>query len=326
MHIELSQNDFKELSKEVKKVLGKPSWVNSYGMEWVKMALKALLFSSGFLLFLLPHWGWKILGMFVMSYAYISIAITGIHEASHLSLSKSRKVNKFWAYVFTEFWTSKSHLWWKWRHIETHHPHTNVIGEEPQPFYFPWMNGFVYFFITPYAVLPWLISSSVWFLRKKPKQLAAYLTVSTLGFLFHASLFAYAGYSWLAALGMVVVMRSIFAPIFLHIAVFNHIGLPFFKNDTTRPQWTELQSKTTRNIRPNWFLKGIGGNAFLDGHVEHHLFPHLSNHQIAKARNTIVNFLKRKQYIYREESYIECLQQCIKHYSHLFEYLKQPLW
>lgn len=327
MHFEISKNDFQELSREIQAILKDLSWFDRYGMEWVKLGLRFLLFALGWAVFAIPvHGAFQLLGITMMSYAYIGICITGIHEASHQSLAISRRANRFWAIFFTDFWTSKSHIWWRWRHVETHHPHTNVVGEEPQPFYVPWMHKYLYFFVLPYVVVPWLFSSSLWHLRKRPKDLLQFVIIAILGYAFQASLFGVLGYSLGWSLFLVLVMRSIFAPIFLHLAVFNHIGLPYFDNDSSRPGWTELQTKTTRNIRPNWFLKGIGGNAFLDGHVEHHLFPSLSNHVIHRLRETIVIFLKKKGYLYREESYLACLRACLKHYAQIFDVLRQPLW
>ncbi|MGE3279282.1 MAG: fatty acid desaturase [Candidatus Altimarinota bacterium] len=325
MDVTLSPDDFKELSKDIREVMQKLNWYETHGIEWVKAGLKFLLFFGGWLIFALPHLAFQILGITIMSYAFTSIGISGIHEASHQSMAKSRRWNLFAAYFFTEFWVSKSHDWWRWRHVETHHPHTNVINKEPMLFYVPWFHKYVYFFLMPYVVVPWIIASSIWHLRKNPIELLIYLSISTLGYLSQASLFLILGYSWGISLLLVFVMRSIFAPLFLHIAVFNHIGLPYFDAEP-RPEWMTLQSKTTRNIKPNWFLKILGGNAFLDGHIEHHLFPHLSNHAISKVREKIVTFLKKRGYEYREEGYVSCLRQCLKHYHLIFDELRHPLW
>lgn len=325
MHLELSQQDLKTLSKEIQEILKDHSWYQNHGIEWAKSLLRCGLFISGWAIFALGHWFFQIIGLVTMSYAFVSIAISGIHQASHKSLAKSSHWNRFAAFLYTDFWASKSHLWWKWRHIDTHHPHTNVIGKEPQPFYFPWMASWLYFFVTPYLVVPWFISSSIHFLRNQPKELLLYLVFASLGVIAQSSLFWVLGYSWGTSFFLMLLMRSLFAPVFLHIAVFNHIGLPSYDQDN-RPLWLELQSKTTRNLKPHWFLKGLGGNAFLDGHLEHHLFPHLSNHSLSKIRNKVVEFLKNNGYEYREESYWYCLSQCLKHYDKLFHQLQHPLW
>ena len=118
-------------------------------------------------------------------------------------------------------------------------------------------------------------------------------------------------------------MRSLFSPIFMHLAVFNHIGLD---NPPQLLPWLPRQDATTRNIKPSWLLNGMGGNAFLECHLEHHLFPSLSNHLLAKIRPTVRAFLTEKGYQYREETYVSCLKNCLKHYHALFENRPLALW
>ena len=258
-----------------------------------------------------------------MAYAYTGIAITGTHETSHLSYSKGKWSNKLWAFFFSDFWGAQSHLWWHYRHVQVHHLYPNVPNREPKPFYFPWINRYVYFFVVPYLIIFWLISYSIAYLRKQPMQLALYLVVMLSGLAFHSWLFARLGFSVGASIGLAFLMRSLFAPLFMHIAVFNHIGLD---NPEQVLPWIPRQDNTTRNIKPTWFLRGMGGNAFLQSHLEHHLFPSLSNHTLTYVHEIVRDFLRQKGYEYKEESYLSCLRNCIKHYHELFQNLPKALW
>ena len=46
-------------------------------------------------------------------------------------------------------------------------------------------------------------------------------------------------------------------------------------------------------MKHGWFLNAIGGNAFIESHIEHHLFPTLSNNILTKIRPIIIKYLKK---------------------------------
>lgn len=287
------------------------------------LILRFLLFFAGFAIFSLGHWLALVAGMLVLSYAYTGIAITGTHETSHLSYVKGKWANKLWALFFSDFWAAQSHLWWHYRHVQVHHVYPNVPDREPKPFYYPWINRYVYFFLIPYLVVFWLIAHSMNYLLKRPWQLFVYVAAMAAGFAVHILLFAALGYSIAVSLGLTLIMRSLFAPVFMHLAVFNHIGLD---NPREVLPWLPRQDKTTRNLKPHWLLNGMGGNAFLQCHLEHHLFPALSNHMLQRIHPVVRQFMKEKGYIYREETYAACLRGCLRHYHALFENQPKAVW
>lgn len=63
----------------------------------------------------------------------------------------------------------------------------------------------------------------------------------------------------------------------------------------------------------------MGGNAFIECHIEHHLFPKLSNRMLAKIRPIVVQHLKDEGYQYIEETYRQCLKNCLKNYHTIFK-------
>lgn len=319
----LSQADFQTLSARVQALVKGLSWWQRHGYESLMLVLRLALFAGGYVIFSQGGFVWGAAGMFVLSYAYTGIAITGTHETSHLTYTKVAWTNKAWAYFFSDFWAAQSHRWWHYRHVQVHHVYPNIPDREPKPFYYPWLNRYIYFFVLPYLVVFWLIAHSILYLRKEPGHLLAYITAMSAGFALHIALFLRLGYGGLAAFGLTMLMRSLFAPIFMHLAVFNHIGLD---NPQQVLPWLPRQDKTTRNLKPHWLLNGMGGNAFLECHVEHHLFPSLSNHLLSRIRPTVRSFLQEHGYIYREETYTQCLRQCIRHYHDLFRNLPKAVW
>lgn len=323
MNEALSKQDFVELSALVQAKIRGLSWWYRHGMETVSFLVRLSLFGLGYVIFARGGWVAGSIGMILLSYAYTAVAITGTHETSHLSYAKGKWVNKLWAVFFSDFWAAQSHRWWQYRHVQVHHVYPNVSEREPQPFYFPWINRYVYFFAIPYLVVFWLIIHSIGYLRKQPRQLALYLVCMAAGMAFHTWLFARLGFSVAASVALMFVMRSLFAPVFMHLAVFNHIGLD---NPRQVLPWIPRQGNTTRNIKPTLFLTGMGGNAFLECHLEHHLFPTLSNHLLAKVRPIVREYLVRKGYEYKEETYVSCLQNCVKHYHEVFQHLPKAIW
>lgn len=319
----LTNKDYAELSSLIQSKVRGLSWWQLHGYESLMLFFRFVLFFAGFTLFASGHWIGLVLGMVVMSYAYTGIAITGTHETSHLSYVKGKWANKAWAFFFSDFWAAQSHIWWHYRHVQVHHIYPNIPDREPKPFYYPWINRYVYFFLIPYFVELWMIVHSIKHLWRRPAQLAAYLVFMIAGFALHSALFASLGYSWLASFALTMLMRSLFAPLFMHLAVFNHIGLD---NPQQVLPWMPRQDNTTRNIKPHWLLNGMGGNAFLDCHLEHHLFPSLSNHMLQRIRPVVREFMKAKGYAYREETYLSCLRNCIKHYHQLFQNLPKAIW
>ena len=316
----LSRRDFRELAKEVKGMFGRQTYLQAHGWELLIFGARVLLFALGYAVCRrFEHWG-RAGGISIMAYAYYGIAITGIHEASHKSFVKSAAGNKLWLSLFSDFWCAQSGEWWHERHVILHHVHTNIPGKDPPLFVYPWLNKYLYFFVTPFLFSFWLVYHSVEYLLEKKKSPARYLALAAAGWAFHIALFAR-----FIPLGTAIVsafvMRSLFAPIFMHLAAFNHIGL---ENPPSRREWMPHQTRTTRNLKPHWFLSGMGGNAFVECHLEHHLFPALSNRALAKIRPLVRSFLEKNEYAYVEVPYWTCLKESMKHYDAFFSIESAP--
>ncbi len=311
----LSKKNFQLLSKEIQEVLNNQTWFQLHGFEWLFFLLRSIAFAAIFVCFALTD-GWlRLLTLIPLSYLYYGIGITGTHETSHRAFTKSVRWNKIWSYFFSDFWASQSSAWWYNRHVKIHHAFTNIPSKEEMDFLYPWLNKYIFFFVAPYLVLGWLIVNSVRFLWGKWGEFIKFTTCMLLGIAFHLGLFLLF-VPLPEALLYFFIMRSLFSPVFVHIATFNHIGL---ENPDIKPPWLPHQTRTTRNLKPHWFLTGMGGNAFIDCHIEHHLFPSISNRMLAKIRPITVKFLKREGYKYVEETYRSCLAYCLRNYKYIFQ-------
>lgn len=313
----LSKENFAKLSVEIHARLKQENWWQKHGFEFFIFFLRCACFALSFLIFSQDAWFFKIVGMIFLSYFFYGIGITGTHETRHSSFTSSEYWNRLWAYFFSDFWAGQSNLWWHNRHVVVHHVYTNVPGVEPKQFYFPWINRYIYFFVVPYFVVFWLFIHSILFLwkEKRYRDLSVYFLVQAAGWLFHIWLFTLILSTPFAIL-TTFIMRSLFAPLFVHIAVFNHIGL---EDPRKRLPWLPHQTRTTRNLKPHWILTGMGGNAFIDCHIEHHLFPKISNRGLSKIRPIVMKYVKAEGYKYVEETYLQCLKHCIQYYDQIFD-------
>ncbi len=310
----ISPQGFARLSKEVNGVLKQYSWFGQYGFEWLTLALRLGAFALCFWvmsLSTLSFW----LGFPLLSYLFFGIAITGMHQSRHNGYTKSAKANKINSYIFGDFWSGESSDWWYAHHVQDHHVYTNIYGKDEEYFSFPWINRYIYLFIAPYLALPLLIVGSFKFLLAKPRRLVWYTFLLGSGIYFQTWLFSLILPSWGWSLVAVFWLRSLYMPVFLHLALFNHIGL---ERLMAKIPWLPHQSKTTRNVKPHWFLVGMGGNAFVHRHIEHHLFPSLPNRMLNKIMPLVRAALDREGYVYIEDAYSQCLKMCIKYYRELF--------
>lgn len=304
------------LSERVQKIVRTLKWRHVYGVELLKFGLKLLGFIGSFWVFNHSHFLFRLVGMICMAYFFVSIAISGIHEARHGTFAHSNIANRIWGYFFSDFWTGQSNEWWHDTHVLIHHPNTNIPTINPPSFYFPWINRYAYFFIVPYLILPWIIIGSIKHIWKNGLKLALYMVFLISGLLAQFVLFLQAVPFWYAILS-VYLFRSLFAPLFMHLAVFNHVGLA---TPEKRLPWLRHQLKTTRNIKKNWFLSGMGGNAFVECHTEHHIFPNLSNHILKKIRPIVKEYVEKLGYPYYEETYFEVLKGALRDYDKVFTF------
>lgn len=310
----LSRKNLIALTQEVRDYLKNMGWVQRYAYETLIFLFKLGLFAGGVWVFSMPGVWNKILILPFLAFVSSSIAISGTHETGHRAFVKWPLLNKILGYFFADFWVGKSSLWFRYHHCEEHHVYTNMPQKEEQFMYYPWMNSYVYFFGLPYLIFIWFFYRSIRFLWGNWLQLLIFLILAIAGYVFHIYLFAlFVPLPW--AILSVYVMRYLFAPVFLQLTIFNHIDLDLLDKPTP---WLPHQSKTTRNIKKSWFFSWMGGNSLVDCHIEHHIFPTLSQTMLKKVHPIIEKYLLKEGYKYVEDSYWKCLRFCLKNYDRIF--------
>ncbi|MAF35296.1 hypothetical protein CMO91_05620 [Candidatus Woesearchaeota archaeon] len=304
---------FQAIANKARKLLTAMSWWEVYGVNILVNLLRVVLLVAGFWVF--SHGlVYKIVGLAMIAYASFGLAVTLSHDTSHHSVVKNRKVNQVLAYVVSDFFAGQSSKWWNDRHVRIHHLHTNMEKKVGSVFAFGRMPPFLFFFVLPYAALPYVVGFSFHFLWGRWKDLGVYVVLMLAGIAVQAWLFALF-VPWYYALACVFIARSLFAPIVLHLGVMHHAGMVQFDR---RPAWFAHQAKTTFNIRPNLFLWGLVGNALTDCHLEHHLLPNVPDLALRKIKPVVAKHVRKAGIRYIERGYGETLRLCYTNYDAFF--------
>ncbi|MBI4144287.1 fatty acid desaturase [Candidatus Woesearchaeota archaeon] len=216
------------------------SWFRVYWRGVFSVFLKIVIFVLGYFVFSVHGLIFKILGLLLLSFAFYSISVIGIHSSGHNSLVRSFLANRVLCYFFADLWAGLSSEWWIKRH-STHHQRTGIPAE------FRKLPALLVFLLSPFAAVAYVFVQSV---RNSRKQII-FLLLFVAGFLLQLALFLPAvELHW--AFIAVIIMRSLFAPVVLYVALHNH--------DDSR-------------IYFDSFLTFFGGNDFLRYHKEHHRRP-----------------------------------------------------
>mmetsp|Transcript_9633 Transcript_9633/g.21365 ORF Transcript_9633/g.21365 Transcript_9633/m.21365 type:complete len:463 (+) Transcript_9633:61-1449(+) len=89
-----------------------------------------------------------------------------------------------------------------------------------------------------------------------------------------------------------------------------HNGMAVYPADQ-RPDFWKLQVSTTRNVTSNWFVDWFCGG--LQYQVDHHLFPMLPRHNLAKVHTLVESFCKEQGVTYHEASIYEGTVEVLSH-------------
>ena len=244
----------------------------------------------------------------IMGLGYACIGMCIMHDASHGSLSRSKKINTLISEISTlvlgAFPTN-----WKIQHNMIHHTYTNVHGHdedidvpkglmrfEPHS-----PRRFHHRFQFLYAWFLYSLMSLMWVTVKDFTQLVRYKKNGLLKqaglnihkefpkliafkLLYHSymllPLLLVPGLSFLTWLGVMATLHGIagltLAVVFQTAHVVEESSYPMPSEGLIDSNWAEHQLRTTMNfaIRDRFFSWFVGG---LNFQVEHHLFPHISH-------------------------------------------------
>ncbi|TMS21963.1 Fatty acid desaturase 6 [Larimichthys crocea] len=309
-----------ELTRLVQKMVKESSWWERRGIDCSILAAAFLCLPPAFLLLGSSHVMWFSAGVLLMGVAHAVLTVKGTHLASHGALSESQAWAKFWAVFFIEICGSFSARAGIQGHIKMHHAHTNVIGlGDSSVWKVPFLPRTVYLFIAPLAVP--IITPLVALAHLKGHSLAHIvrtIMMVTLGLysqywlLIHVSGFL----SPLSALLCMLVCRAMFSVPYIHVNIFQHIGLHMF-SPTRRPKRIYQMTHGVLNLPRNFLLDWTFGHSLINCHVEHHLFPFLSDHMCLKVKPVVSKYLTEKKLPYQQDSYLSRLNLFFHKYQEL---------
>ncbi|KAM9837887.1 fatty acid desaturase 6 [Aulostomus maculatus] len=318
--VEPSESLMMELSRRVQRMVRESSWWERRGIDCSILAAAFLCLPAAFLLLASSHPLWFTLGVLLMGVAHAVITIKGTHLASHGSLNESQAWAKFWAVFFIEICGSFSARAGVQGHIKLHHAHTNVVGlGDSSTWKVPFLPRTVYLFIAPLAVPVITPLVALAHLRgQSPALVVRTLLMIALGFysqywlLVHVSGFSSAP----SALLCMLVCRAMFSVPYIHVNIFQHIGLPMF-SPTQRPKRIYQMTHGVLNLPRNPLLDWIFGHSLINCHVEHHLFPFLSDNMCLKVKPVVSQYLNERQLPYQEDGYVSRLRLFFHKYQEL---------
>ncbi|XP_076154185.1 fatty acid desaturase 6 [Alosa pseudoharengus] len=312
-----------ELTRLVQRTVKESSWWERRGIDCAILAAAFLTLPVAFYLLSSSQLLLFALGMLVMGVAHGIITIKGTHLASHGSLSESQAWGEFWAVFFIEVCGSFTARTGVQAHIKMHHAHTNVIGlGDSSTWKAPFLPRSIYLFIAPLA-MP-IMTPLVALGQLKDHSLAQALRTvlmvalgvySQYWLLLHVSGFQ----SPASALFCMLVCRAMFSMPYIHVNIFQHIGLPMF-SPTRRPKRIYQMTHGVLNLPRNPLLDWIFGHSLINCHVEHHLFPFLSDNMCLKVKPIVSKYLKERELPYQEDSYVSRLRLFFHRYQEFMVY------
>lgn len=263
-------------------------------------------------------WGSFTSGMLLYGAGQTILALRAGHLASHGGLCRSSAANRFWSWMLVEVVGSFSVRVGREIHLVEHHPHTNIIGRgDSSTWRAPFLPRSLYFFVAPLTLSPLTPVVAVAQLWGRWRPLLSFAVSAGLGLGASLAVLVLSGACspW-TGLAWLFLARAPYQLPYLHFNVFQHIGLPMFHPEARPPRLLQM-SAGVLNLCPNPLLLLLFGHSLIDCHVEHHLFPRLSDDQCAKVRPAVRKFLTQRGLPYNEKPYMERLTYFFKNYQSL---------
>lgn len=308
------------LGSLVKKEIERSSWWDLYGVDITIAAVSVAFLPLGYKLIGHESRLLAIVGFLLLGYIHSVLTVKIPHTAVHNAFMGS---SKFWNKVITvftiEFWGGFTESGSAETHIQYHHPYTNVIGlGDSSSWKVPQLDRYSYLFLAPifiHAAYPFV---AINMLGNKYADLVRMFILATLGYLFQLYLFLnVSGLSFKASLLCIFFVRSVYTIPYIHVNIFQHIGLPMY--DPTKRPASRLQqmANSVLNLPSNPLLDYNFGHSLISCHVEHHLFPRLSDNMCLKIRPIVRNYLKMHGLPYNEDTYMNRLAMFFNRYEEL---------
>ncbi|KAM6175063.1 fatty acid desaturase 6 [Erethizon dorsatum] len=296
-----------ELEGLVKDVVRASSWWERRGVDCAILALSLLAVPAGFLCLRSENVLVFAIGIAILGVCHYTLTVKGSHLATHGALTESKFWNNILTLFFVEVCTAFPAEYAKYGHVKMHHGYTNVVGlGDSSTWKLPCLNRYIYMFLAPFLIP--IVTPLVALERLRKVELRS--AVQTLGLIslglcsHYWLLLGVSGFkSPSSALACMLLTRSLLAHPYLHVNIFQHIGLPMFSPDK-KPRRIHIMSLGVLNLPRLPVLDWAFGHSLISCHVEHHLFPTLSDNMCLKVKPVVSKFLHEKQLPYNEDSYL----------------------
>ena len=312
-----------DLNIKVNAIVNKSTWFEKYGVDWLHVV--GTIPTSIFALWCLTHDLFEepfkvLLGIFLLGCYHSVFANKCGHLAAHGAMAESKSLNNILCHFFVEFVGSFSKHMAYDIHVKSHHPHTNIIGlGDSSTWRAPFVPRYLYMFVTPLTVpiLVILVSIAELLRQKQYIEFLKYCFIASSGlFLQVGILMKVCGFSFWTGLLCLFTCRAVLAIPYIHINIFQHIGLPMY-SQKNRPKKIYQMSTGCLNISRNLLLDVTFGHGIISCHVEHHLYPKLSDYMCLKIKPVVSKFLTENNLPYNEDDYMSRLKIFIDNYEEL---------
>ncbi|XP_045190405.2 fatty acid desaturase 6-like [Mercenaria mercenaria] len=311
---------FSDLRSKVDVILKQSSWWDFYGVDWAINGLFLLLLPVSLLLIRAEEWLYMALGIFLLGWIHSVFATKSGHLAAHGSLSSNKVWSRPLSVLFVEVIGAFSEEMAYDIHIKEHHPYTNIIGiGDSSTWKVPFLPRYVYMFMAPVLIPPLAPLVSIAGLVEKRSYfgIMKYLIRAGFGlFVILYLLMTVSHCSLWGAVGIIWASRAVLSIPYIHVNIFQHIGLPMYKKES-KPVRIYQMATGVLNLPSNPVLDYAFGHSIMSCHVEHHLFPQLSDNMCLKIKPIVSKFLKNSTLPYNEKTYMNRLRLFIDKYDTL---------
>lgn len=296
---------FSDLNQEVMAFVDKCTWMDKYGVDWCITSLGFVMVYVALVCMQSSNPLTFCLGVFIYGYCFQMFSVRCAHSSVHNALCESRTLNRIWGYFFGDLCGSFSSDVGYDIHIRIHHPHTNIIGlGDSSSWKVSFLPALFYMYCAPLLLPLMSVPVSIKELWGQWMKMARYCTLMMIGIAINLILLMkISGFSFIGACFCIHVSRALLSIPYIHVNIFQHIGLPMYSRDH-RPKKIYQMSMGVLNLPRNPFLDYTFGHAIISAHVEHHLFPHMSDNMCLMIKPIVSQFLRKNDLPYNEDNYL----------------------
>ncbi|KAL8566042.1 hypothetical protein ACOMHN_062771 [Nucella lapillus] len=313
--------DYLELKKQVDDEISKMSWWEAYGIDSLIHTFGVFGAVVSFFIMKTDSVPVCCVGVALLGCCHSILALKGGHLASHRAAVKSPAINRVLGYFFSDICGTFPAETAVTVHVKEHHAYTNIVGiGDSSTWKVPAIPPYMYMFITPFlvpAMTPLVSIATLW---GQWFALCRFLLLASFGLWANFTLFMQvSGFTFLQALGLTIISRGVLSVPYIHVNIFQHIGLPMYTLKD-RPKKMYQMSTGVLNLSRNPVLDLCFGHSIISAHIEHHLFPRLSDQQCLRVKPVVRRFLLSHGMPYNEADYEERVRVFLTKYQHLMIY------